>query len=98
MQNTLRIKFFLLYIAFGFLCLFTVATLTKQLILDHLKSDASSGMYEEANLIATSYLPEYFTEDTSYLAVRTQLNACRSIWFFPLVYRCPGKCSGYLPL
>lgn len=86
MQNTLRIKFFLLYIAFGFLCLFTVATLTKQLILDHLKSDASSGMYEEANLIATSYLPEYFTEDTSYLAVRTQLNAMQiyldsSLWF-----------------
>lgn len=86
MQNTLRIKFLLLYIAFGFLCLFTVATLTKQLILDHLKSDASSGMYEEANLIATSYLPEYFTEDTSYLAVRTQLNAMQiyldsSLWF-----------------
>lgn len=86
MKNTLYLKFIWLYIAFGFLSLFTAATLGKQLILNQLKSNTSQSLYREANLIASNYLPSYFQEETSAWAVYSQLNAMQiyldsSLWF-----------------
>lgn len=86
MKSTLRIKFILLYIIFGFLCVFTTALLGKQLIYNHLVADTSQGLYQEANLIAANYLPSYFDEDVSVWTVQSQLNAMQtyldsSLWF-----------------
>lgn len=86
MKSILHLKFIALYIIFGFLCLFTTATLTAQLITDRLTEDTSKTLYREATLIASDYLPSYFSDDSSNLAVQSQLAAMRlylesSLWF-----------------
>lgn len=86
MKSTLHLKFIALYIIFGFLCLFTTSTLTTQLITNRLTEDMSKTLYREATLIASDYLPSYFSDDSSNLAVQSQLAAMRlylesSLWF-----------------
>lgn len=86
MKHTLYLKFIWLYIVFAFLCLFTAATLGRQLIFNQLKDNFSQRLYREANLISTSYLPSYFVGETTVQAVHSQLNAMQiyldsSLWF-----------------
>ena len=86
MKSMLHLKFIALYIIFGFLCLFTTATLTTQLVENRLMEDTSETLYREATLIASDYLPSYFTDDSSLYAVQSQLAAMRlyldaSLWF-----------------
>ncbi len=86
MKSILHLKFIALYVIFGFLCLFTTATLTTQLVSDRLEEDLSRTLYREASLIASDYLPSYFSEDSSIQAVQAQLAAMRlyldsSLWF-----------------
>lgn len=86
MKNTLYLKFIWLYIVFGFLSLFTAATLGRQLLLNQVKENTSQNLYREANLIATTYLPSYFLGNTSSWSVHSQLNAMQlyldsSLWF-----------------
>ncbi len=86
MKSILQLKFMALYIIFGFLSLFTTATLTTQLVEDRLMEDTSRTLYKEAALIASDYLPSYFSEDSPLYAVQSQLAAMRlylesSLWF-----------------
>ena len=86
MKSILHLKFIALYLIFAFLCIFTTATLTTQLITDRLEEDTSQTLYREASLIASDYLPSYFTDDSSFQAVQSQLAAMRlylesSLWF-----------------
>ena len=60
MKSTLRLKFIMLYIIFGFLSIFTVSLLSNQLLLNKLEQDSSQNMYRIANQTATSYLPHTF--------------------------------------
>jgi hypothetical protein len=69
MRSTLHIKFIALYIIFGFLCLFSTATLTEQLVTDKLTEDTSHTLYREATFVANDYLPSYFSVDTGYVWV-----------------------------
>ena len=41
MKSILHLKFIALYIIFGFLCIFTTATLTEELLTDRLEEDTS---------------------------------------------------------
>ena len=86
MKSILQLKFMALYIIFGFLSFFTTATLTNQLVEDRLMEDTSRTLYKEAALIASDYLPSYFSEDSPLYAVQSQLAAMRlylesSLWF-----------------
>ena len=86
MRSTLHIKFIALYIIFGFLCLFSTATLTEQLVTDKLTEDTSHTLYRAATFVANDYLPSYFSGDSSIYNVQSQLSAMRlyfnaSIWF-----------------
>ena len=86
MKSILHLKFIALYIIFGFLCIFTAATLTAQLVTNKLVEDSSRTLYREATLIASDYLPSYFSDDSSLYAVQSQLAAMRlylesSLWF-----------------
>lgn len=86
MKSILHLKFIALYLIFGFLCIFTTATLTVELIEHRLYQDTSRTLYREATLIAGDYLPAYFAEDASLQAVQSQLAAMRlyldaSLWF-----------------
>lgn len=86
MKSTLYLKFIIIYIIFGFLSFFTVGILPSQLMLDRLEQNDSQNLYQEANLIATDYLPSYFQEEASSWAVHSQLKAMKlylnsSLWF-----------------
>ena len=52
MRSTLYLKFAFIYIAFGFLSIFTIATLGSELITTHGEKSAGAELYREANLIA----------------------------------------------
>lgn len=86
MKSTLHLKFIIIYIIFGFLMIFTAATLGRQLLLNQLAQSSSESLYREANLVASNYLPSYFTENINTWNVHAQLNAMRiyldsSLWF-----------------
>ena len=86
MKSTLRLKFIMLYIIFGFLSIFTVSLLSNQLLLNKLEQDSSQNMYRIANQTATSYLPSYSSNDLSAWSVHSQLQAMQlylnaSVWF-----------------
>ena len=85
MRSTLYIKFIVIYIIFGFLSLFSVATLTSTLISRHLEKQAISTLSKEVALFANDYLPAYFADDSSLGDVRKQLDWLKrhldsSIW------------------
>ena len=86
MKSILHLKFIVLYIIFGFLCVFTTAMLAEELIQTQLEDDTSQTLYREATLIASDYLPSYFTDSSSVQSVQAQLAAMRlyldsSLWF-----------------
>lgn len=86
MKSTLHLKFIFLYIIFGFLGFFTVSLLGSQLILNTIEKNSSQNLYQEANIIASSYLPSYFSDEITARDVRSQLNAMKvyldaSLWF-----------------
>ena len=51
MKAVLHLKFIVLYIIFGFLCVFTTATLTTELITERLEKDTSQTLYREATIL-----------------------------------------------
>lgn len=62
MRSTLHIKFIALYIIFGFLCLFSTATLTEQLVTDKLTEDTSHyALQMKLLLLPMNYIPSYFS-------------------------------------
>ena len=86
MKSTLYLKFILLYIILGFLSIFTVASLSSTLTTHYLESSISGNMYQSANLLASNYLPDYFSETITLADVYTQLNGMSDylnsdIWF-----------------
>lgn len=86
MRSTLYLKFIIIYIIFGFLGTFTVATLTTGLVSGPLTENLSSGMYKEAYLVANEYLPKYFSEQLTSSDVHVQLAGIRAqldaaVWF-----------------
>ena len=86
MKSTLYLKFIIIYMIFGFMSLFTVATLTRTLTEEPLERDLAAGVYQEANLVANEYLPHYFLEQIDESAVHTQLVGMEAhldgaVWF-----------------
>ena len=86
MKSTLYLKFIIIYMIFGFLSLFTVATLTRTLTEGPLEQDLAAAVYQEANLEANDYLPHYFLGQISESDVHTQLTGMEAhldgaVWF-----------------
>lgn len=86
MKSTLHLKFLIVYIIFGFLSIFTVATLTDNLAFNSLEKQTGTSLYKEASLLSSEYLPLYFTDDITLKDVRLQLDATKSrlgasVWF-----------------
>lgn len=86
MKSTLYLKFIFIYIVFGFLSLFTAATLTENLVSTPIFNRVSNSMYREATMVANNYLPGYFsgelTESDAQMilsGIETQLDA--AVWF-----------------
>lgn len=74
MRSTLYLKFILIYIAFGFLSIFTVATLGSTLLTSHLEKQIGGELYKEANLMGKNYLPGFFTNTLSVSDTQIQLD------------------------
>ncbi len=86
MKSTLYLKFVIVYIIFGFMSIFTVATLGSGLVSAPLIRNVSSSVYREANMVATDYLPQFFSEQISLNDVHTQLSGIEThlnaaVWF-----------------
>lgn len=86
MKSTLYLKFIIMYVIFGFLSIFTIATLTAGLTSNPLKKNIASEVYKEANLMANDYLPHYFSEQISLNDVYIQLSGLEThldaaVWF-----------------
>ena len=86
MKSTLHLKFLIVYIIFGFLSIFTVATLTTNLAFNNLKKQTGTSIYKEASLLSSEFLPLYFEEDISLKDVKLQLAASEerlnsAVWF-----------------
>lgn len=86
MRSTLYLKFILIYIIFGFLSLFTVSALSSALTTSYLESDISGNLYQEASLVASDYLPGYFSDAITSSDVYAQLSGMKAyldsnIWF-----------------
>ena len=78
MKSTLYLKFVIVYIIFGFLSLFTIATLGSGLVSDPLTASTGSSVHQEANIIATNYLPQYFYGNITLNDVHLQLSGIES--------------------
>ena len=86
MRSTLYLKFIILYIIFGFLSIFTVATLSSTMVASKLESHMGYKLYEQASLISSDYFPGYFTGSLNEHDVQLQLNGLSSFsnseaWF-----------------
>ena len=49
MKSTLYLKFIIIYMIFGFMSLFTVATLTRTLTEEPLERDLAADVYQEVS-------------------------------------------------
>ena len=106
MKSTLYMKFVLLYAILGFLSLFTVSALSSTLTTGYLEKEISGSLYQEANLMASDYLPRYFSDLVSTADVYAQLGGMHSyldatIWFVDkegrMIASAKGEETSYIP-
>lgn len=102
LSSTLHLKFILVYIVFGFLAVFITAMMMTSFIDELLVESTANGLYRSANITATRYLPDYFTETVSASDVRTQINGMESyteaaVWFVDTegTLICSSRPEGY---
>lgn len=86
MRSTLYLKFIILYVIFGFLSIFAVSALFPLLTTRYMENDIGSDLYQEASLLASDYLPGYFSEKITPAEIYTQFGGMRSyleasVWF-----------------
>lgn len=86
LRSFLHLKFIIIYAIFGFLCVFITATLTSELIYSRLKESTTKTLYKNATIMATDFLPGYFSGSLYIPEIRSQLDGMRSyaqasIWF-----------------
>lgn len=86
MKSTLYLKFIIIYLIFGFLSVFTVATLSSRLITEPLNRAVSLNLYREANMVASDFLPGFFSEQIDLNNVRIQMHGMEThlnaaVWF-----------------
>ena len=86
MKSILHLKFLLLYAIFGFLSIFTIATLSYELITQNLISNASRSLSRETTLVASNFMPVFYNTDNASWMVQQQLNTMANyfdatMWF-----------------
>ena len=74
MRSTLHVKFIILYIIFGFMCVFCVSSFTRQLMLNRLEEHYAENLYRESTELCSDYLPFYFSDQITQSDVFLQLS------------------------
>ncbi len=75
MTNSLYSKFILGYLLFGLLGFIIIATFSSHVTQLYLVEEMADTMYDEANLLASTYSDIYLGKDMSLAAAKPQLNA-----------------------
>ncbi len=75
MTHSLYTKFILGYLLFGLLGFITIATLSSRLTYNYLLEESADTLYDEANLLASSYSDIYQGKNVSLAAANPQLQA-----------------------
>jgi len=75
MTHSLYSKFILGYLLFGLLGFITIATLSSQMTYQYLIEEKSDAMYDEANLLASSYRAIYQGNNVNFSTASPQLQA-----------------------
>lgn len=75
MKRTLYLKLLLGYAAFGILSFITIATFTSHYTLDYIEGETASDLYQESNLIASSYAQNYYRELMSAEDMQSHISA-----------------------
>ena len=86
MRSALHLIFFIVYIAFGFLILFSVSAIAPQMLSYRLEKTTAERLYTDASTLSSEYLPQYFSEDISFPDVHMQLEGMQkyttaNLWF-----------------
>lgn len=86
MRSTLKLKFIILYIVFGFMGIFVISAFSGPFFSSYLEKNKADSLCQSANQLVTSYLPDYFAEKVSTADVYTQLRGMSNyldsnIWF-----------------
>ena len=86
MKSTLNLKFLSIYVIYGFLSLFVVGTLSSGLLSGALNRMMSESMFKQVNIMATDYMPLYFSEQITLRDVKIQLEGMEAqldaaVWF-----------------
>ncbi len=86
MRSTLYLKFIMIYIVFGFVSIFIVATLSKNLTASPLRNQEISKISNEATTMCNEYFPDYFAEKLDLKNVRLQVEGISkqldaAVWF-----------------
>ena len=79
MHSTLNLKFIILYIIFGFLSLFTTATLGAELIENTIEKYDASRLFREASVLAPEHLSDFYAQELSASSTKVlleSLNTC----------------------
>ncbi len=75
MKHSLYYKFILGYLVFGILGFATIGTFSGKLMYEHMVEEQTQAMYDEANLIASTYSSVYLGEKQDRQSVYPQLHA-----------------------
>lgn len=75
MRKTLYLKFILAYVIFGIFGFIIITTFVPSMTREQLIREKANALYSEATLIAGTYAPGLYTNDTSLEAVKAQLDA-----------------------
>ncbi|MFI3172678.1 MAG: HAMP domain-containing sensor histidine kinase [Eubacteriales bacterium] len=65
MRSTLYIKFCIIYLIFGFIAVFTVATLSSELTYSRLEKTEVENLSQQASILGSDVLPSFFVADTN---------------------------------
>lgn len=86
MRPTLRFKFIIIYIIYGFLILFSVSAIASQRILSRLEKQTAEALYAQSNLTASNYLTKFFYDKMSFTDTYNELHEIKNymsanVWF-----------------
>ncbi|WP_099469510.1 sensor histidine kinase [Konateibacter massiliensis] len=75
MKNRIYMKFIVAYLLFGVMSFITVATLTSDLTLNHIKANRAESLYKVANIIVSKYASGFYKGELSINTFHNHLEA-----------------------
>jgi len=71
MKHSIYLKFILIYLIFGLLSFFTIATFSSEMTLNHLTERKAEELYREANYISANFAKAYYSSKSSEASLNT---------------------------